>query len=68
MGGVDANAVQIQDDGKIVAAGGAISTVTGGDFAVARLTAGGTLDQSFDQDGIATTPVSTNTANKNDIA
>lgn len=50
--GSAAQAVARQRDGKIVAAGGA-----GGDFAVARYTAVGTLDQSFGGDGRVTTPL-----------
>jgi uncharacterized delta-60 repeat protein len=50
--GSGAHAVALQRDGKIVAAGSA-----GGDFAVARYTPGGTLDQSFGGDGRVTTPL-----------
>jgi uncharacterized delta-60 repeat protein len=50
--GSSAQAVARQRDGKIVAAGSA-----GGDFAVARYTADGTLDQSFGADGRVTTPL-----------
>src|SRR5207248_8163859 len=66
--GEEAKAVKVQQDGKIVAAGGAKTASTGEDFAIVRLTSVGAFDQSFDQDGIATTPVSTSTANKNDVA
>ena len=50
--GSGARTVALQRDGKIVAAGSA-----GGDFAVARYTAGGTLDRSFGGDGRVTTPL-----------
>jgi uncharacterized delta-60 repeat protein len=50
--GSAARAVALQRDGKIVAAGSA-----GGDFAVARYTPGGTLDQSFGGGGRVTTPL-----------
>ena len=46
--------VKLQPDGKIVVAGGAgnATSNTAGDFAIARLTAGGNLDTSFSGDGI----------------
>jgi uncharacterized delta-60 repeat protein len=50
--GSSAQAVARQRDGKIVAAGSA-----GGDFALARYAAGGTLDPSFGGDGRVTTPL-----------
>ena len=52
-----ANAVVIQPDGKIVAAG---STRTGPtrEFAVARYLPNGSLDASFDGDGLVVTPIS----------
>lgn len=50
-----AHAVALQGDGKIVAAGWASSFSQGDDFAVARYNADGTLDPSFDSDGMATT-------------
>jgi uncharacterized delta-60 repeat protein len=50
--GSEARTVALQRDGKIVAAGSA-----GGDFAVARYAAGGTLDRSFGGDGRVTTPL-----------
>jgi uncharacterized delta-60 repeat protein len=53
-GGFDqANAVAIQADGKILAAGAA--AVSGSDLAVARYNADGSLDLSFDGDGMLTT-------------
>ena len=45
-----ARAVLVQTDGKILVAG-----QSGGDFALARYTQDGTLDQSFDGDGRVTT-------------
>lgn len=51
-----ANAVVIQPDGKIVAAG-LTSTIGNLDFALARYNSNGTLDNSFDGDGIIITPV-----------
>ena len=53
-----ANAVAIQSDGKIVAAG--YGNDFEGDFALARYNANGTLDPSFGTGGKVTTPVSTN--------
>jgi uncharacterized delta-60 repeat protein len=54
-------AVEVQTDGKIVAAGsrnnGSSPTGATGDVAVARLNANGTLDTTFDGDGKVTTPV-----------
>lgn len=58
--GYDANnAVVLQPDGKIVAAGG-VSPLAGGgrwDFAAVRFDASGTLDPTFGGDGIVTTPI-----------
>ena len=48
-----ASAVALQPDGKIVAAGAAISTAHGYDFAVARLNPNGLLDPSFGTAGKA---------------
>ncbi|MGC2237624.1 MAG: hypothetical protein WA584_15785 [Pyrinomonadaceae bacterium] len=53
-----ANAVTIQPDGKIVAAGSAQNSNQ--DFAVVRYNADGSLDTSFDGDGKVTTPVGAN--------
>ncbi len=52
--------VAVQPDGKIVAAGFYISP-TGNDTAVLRYNADGTLDSTFDGDGIATRAFSTDT-------
>ena len=46
------NSIAIQSDGKIVAAG-----YSGSDFAIARYDINGTLDASFDTDGIVTTDI-----------
>ncbi|MHC4575042.1 MAG: hypothetical protein ACYS76_13070, partial [Planctomycetota bacterium] len=49
-------AVAIQDDGKIVVAGTSrIGTPSGRDFALARYNPNGSLDISFDADGLVTT-------------
>lgn len=53
-----ANAVLVQQDGKIVAAG-KVDYGTGNDFGFVRLLADGSLDQSFDLDGSGSTPVGT---------
>jgi uncharacterized delta-60 repeat protein len=53
-----ANAVVIQSDGKIVAAGTSRSGPTS-EFAVARYLPDGSLDPSFDGDGLVVTPIST---------
>lgn len=59
----DANAVAVQADGKIVAAGAANVSLSSSpvdyDFAVFRYNADGSLDTSFDVDGKVTTPIST---------
>ncbi|CAN5328371.1 hypothetical protein BH10ACI3_BH10ACI3_20970 [soil metagenome] len=52
-----ANAVVIQPDGKIIA-GGYSSGNGSEDFALVRYNADGSLDTTFDSDGIVTTPVS----------
>ena len=52
FGGTDAAAgVAVQADGKIVVAGSSTAGA-GGDFAVARLNANGSLDNTFDIDGL----------------
>jgi uncharacterized delta-60 repeat protein len=50
-----ANAVAIQDNGKIVAAGGASKSAFDGKFALARYRKNGALDPSFGGDGKVTT-------------
>ncbi len=54
--GASAEAVAIQTDGKIVVAGVAIKNGLSL-FAVVRYNSNGSLDTSFDSDGIVTTPV-----------
>jgi uncharacterized delta-60 repeat protein len=55
-GGIDyADDVEIQSDGKIVAAGTANFTGANSKFALARYNADGTLDSSFDGNGLVTT-------------
>ena len=49
-----AQAVAVQSDGKIVAAGSSRDSVNSDEFAVARYNPDGTLDNTFDGDGIAT--------------
>ncbi len=51
-----ANAVAIQSDGKIVAAGFGYNG-TSADFALARYNTNGSLDSTFDNDGIVTTAI-----------
>lgn len=55
-----AQAVAVQSDGKIVAAGFSTSdpSVSSYDFAVARYNSDGSLDTSFDGDGRVVTPIS----------
>jgi uncharacterized delta-60 repeat protein len=57
-GGDQANAVAVQPDGKIVV-GGFTAAGTSSDFALVRYNADGTLDTSFDGDGIVTTDLGT---------
>ena len=58
-GGDQANAVTVQPDGKIVAAGFATRNGIDGDFALVRYNADGTLDTTFGGDGIVTTDLGT---------
>ena len=55
------SSLQVQPDGKIVAAGSARIGTSNFDFAVLRVNANGTLDSSFSGDGIATTDFWTDT-------
>jgi uncharacterized delta-60 repeat protein len=50
-----AQAVLVQADGRIVAAGSGVASVVSVDFAVARYLADGSLDPTFSNDGLATT-------------
>ncbi len=54
-----ANAVAIESDGKIVAAG-LTNNGSNYDFALARYSAGGSLDATFGTSGIVTTPIGSN--------
>lgn len=56
---VAANSVAIQADGKIVVAGYSYNG-TNTDFILTRYNTNGSLDLSFDTDGIVTTPIGTN--------
>jgi uncharacterized delta-60 repeat protein len=59
-GSSNGRSVALQSDGKIVVAGFASSGGSGYyDIAVARYTITGSLDTSFDHDGIVTTPIGT---------
>ena len=52
-----ANAVVVQPDGNVVAAGSCLTGGTNTDFCLARYLADGTLDASFGTGGMVTTPV-----------
>jgi uncharacterized delta-60 repeat protein len=54
-----ANCVAIQPDGKILAAG--LASPSANDFAIARYNANGSLDTSFDGDGIAVAAIGSGT-------
>ena len=49
--------IALQTDGKIIAAGYSITTGTADDFAIARYTAAGALDTTFDTDGKRVLPL-----------
>ena len=53
------NGVVLQSDGKIIAAGRSF-TGSSYDFSLARYNSDGSLDTSFDSDGIVTTPIGSN--------
>ena len=53
--------IAIQADGRLVAAGYADMSATSDDFALVRYNADGSLDTTFDLDGIVTTPVGSGT-------
>jgi uncharacterized delta-60 repeat protein len=53
-------ALALQPDGKILVAGYSNRPTTGDDFVVARYNANGSLDTTFDGDGILTTDILTN--------
>ena len=52
-----ANALVVQPDGKVVAAGSCLTSGTNKDFCLARYLADGTLDAGFGTGGVVTTPV-----------
>ncbi|HTF05507.1 MAG TPA: delta-60 repeat domain-containing protein, partial [Bacteroidia bacterium] len=63
IAGADDNgySVAIQSDGKIVVAG-VTSTGPSDDFAVVRFSADGSLDSTFDTDGVVTTVIGSSSA------
>lgn len=63
-----ANAVAVQADGKIIAAGFAQTTPIDFDFALVRYNADGTLDRSFGGDGIITTDLGSQNDAANAVA
>jgi uncharacterized delta-60 repeat protein len=65
-----ANAVSLQSDGKIVAAGSSLTTSSGGNsvFAVARFNPDGSVDSSFGTGGKVITEFSTRDDRINDMA
>jgi uncharacterized delta-60 repeat protein len=63
-----ANAVAVQPDGKIIAAGYAQVSPIDYDFALVRYTPDGTLDPSFGGDGIVTTDLGSNDDSANGVA
>jgi uncharacterized delta-60 repeat protein len=67
--GGSANAIRIQSDGKIVAAGRAALPPAGSasDFVVVRFLSDGSLDQSFNGTGIVTTDFGNSFAEANDL-
>ena len=58
--GSGGNAVAIQGDGKIVVAGNGTGPFSDQDITVVRYNPNGSLDNSFDTDGIVTTPIAGN--------
>jgi uncharacterized delta-60 repeat protein len=60
-----ANAVSVQSDGKIIAAGSVVTTLNS-DFGVVRYNSNGSLDTTFDTDGKVTTDIGN--ANSQDTA
>jgi uncharacterized delta-60 repeat protein len=60
-GGADAKSVVIQNDGKIIVAGFS-GNGTDWDFTVVRYNSNGSLDNTFDFDGIVTTPIGVGSA------
>lgn len=62
------NALAIQPDGKIIAAGNASNYATGRNFIVARYNANGSLDATFDNDGWIMTDFGSQLEYANDVA
>ncbi len=62
------NAVKIQNDGKIVAAGYSLDSIGTQDFAIVRYNQNGSLDTSFDNDGIVIISNSISNDEANSIA
>lgn len=62
----EVRAIAVQPDGKIVVAGYAVNDGRR-QFLVARLNANGSFDQTFDQDGVAFTPVGSGDAGANGV-
>lgn len=58
----------LQTDGKIVVAGSGFFSGSGYDFCVARFSSNGTLDNSFDSDGVVNTSISPNWDYANAVA
>ena len=63
-----AYSVAIHSDGKIVVAGGEVTTGINADFMLARLNMNGSLDTGFDIDGKVTTDFGTNVVVANGVA
>jgi uncharacterized delta-60 repeat protein len=61
-------ALAIQTDGKIVVAGSGFFSGSGYDFCVARFNPNGSLDNSFDSDGVVNTSISPNWDYANAVA
>ena len=64
----EGRAVLIQADGKIVAGGYSQGLAGGRNFALARLNVNGSLDNTFDTDGLVDTDVAGSTDTVNDLA
>jgi uncharacterized delta-60 repeat protein len=63
-----ASALAVQPDGKIVIAGRAGATVSGGDFLVARFNSDGSLDTAFGGDGYVLTDFGSDADSAQDVA
>lgn len=62
----EANAIFIQNDGKILAAGSSFNG-SNNDFALVRYNPDGSLDNTFDTDGKVTTPIGTSSEAVNSV-